>query len=66
MSDIAVTGRSPAWGGDDAAVTRVAWQVPDARRALQLSLGAVWLLAVIAVSQAVAARSASPALPAQQ
>ena len=44
MSDIAVTGRSPAWGGDGAAVTGVAWRAPDARRALQLCLGALWLL----------------------
>jgi hypothetical protein len=47
MSDIAVTGMSPAWGGDGAAVTRVTWQAPDTRRVLQLCLAGVWLLDAI-------------------
>jgi hypothetical protein len=42
MSDIAVTAGRAAWrgGGDEAA----AWQAPDARRVLQLTLAAIWLL----------------------
>jgi hypothetical protein len=43
MSEIAVTGSSPAWRGQRGAAA-AAWKAPDARRVLQLVLGAVWLL----------------------
>jgi hypothetical protein len=49
MSDTAatsnpVTGRLVAGPRPGAALKGVSWQAPDARRALQLCLGAVWLL----------------------
>lgn len=40
----AVIGRLAARGRQGAALSGVTWQAPDARRALQLCLGAVWLL----------------------
>jgi hypothetical protein len=43
MSEIAVTGSSPAWRGQHATAA-AAWEAPDTRRILQLVLGAIWLL----------------------
>jgi hypothetical protein len=46
MSNAAATGRTPALGGYEAAACGT-WSMPDARRALQLGLAAVWLLDAI-------------------
>jgi hypothetical protein len=46
MSDTATAGRTPALGGYEAAACGT-WSMPDARRALQLGLAAVWLLDAI-------------------
>jgi hypothetical protein len=44
MCDIAVAGGRAAWRGGRGAQAEAAWAPPDARRALQLALAAVWLL----------------------
>jgi hypothetical protein len=46
MSDVSAAGRTPVFGGYDAAACG-SWSMPDARRALQLGLAAVWLLDAI-------------------
>jgi hypothetical protein len=46
MSDVAARGRTPVFGGYDAAACGT-WSMPDARRALQLALAALWLLDAI-------------------
>ena len=47
MSEIAVTQRGSPAPGDDHALAAAGWAVPDARRRLQLALGALWLLDAI-------------------
>jgi hypothetical protein len=44
MSDVAVTGGHAAWRSGLGEQTRTATRAPDARRALQLALAAIWLL----------------------
>jgi hypothetical protein len=44
MSEIAVAGDRAAWPGRPGARAGAVWEAPDARRLLQLALGAVWLL----------------------
>ncbi|HEX8009263.1 MAG TPA: hypothetical protein VF482_22875 [Trebonia sp.] len=44
MSDIAVTSGHAVWRSRLGGQTRTATQAPDARRALQLALAAIWLL----------------------
>ena len=44
MSDTAVTGRRAAWAGRLGGAARPVTRAPDARRALQLVLAAIWLL----------------------
>jgi hypothetical protein len=44
MSEIAVGGGRAAWRGRPGMAAGAAWEAPDARRALQLALAAVWLL----------------------
>jgi hypothetical protein len=52
MSDMAVAGSHPAAPGLPRAATAT-WEAPDARRMLQLCLGAVWLLDAILQYQSV-------------
>ncbi len=47
MSEIAVTRRGTRAPGDYRAIAPADWPAPDARRRLQLALGAVWLLDAI-------------------
>ena len=47
MSEAAVTQRGTRAPGDDRAFARADWRAPDARRRLQLALGALWLLDAI-------------------
>ena len=47
MSEIAVTQRGTGAPGDSRALAPADWAVPDARRRLQLALGALWLLDAI-------------------
>ena len=47
MSEAAVTQRGTHAPGDDHAVAPAGWPAPDARRRLQLALGALWLLDAI-------------------
>ena len=47
MSEAAVTQRGTRAPGDYHAVTPADWPTPDARRRLQLALGALWLLDAI-------------------
>ena len=47
MSEAAVTQRGTRAPGDDQALAPAGWPVPDARRRLQLALGALWLLDAI-------------------
>ena len=47
MSEIAVTQRASHAPGDDRALATARWAAPDARRRLQLALGALWLLDAI-------------------
>ena len=47
MSEIAVTQRGTGAPGDSRALAPAAWAAPDARRRLQLALGALWLLDAI-------------------
>ena len=47
MSEAAVTQRGTHAPGDHHAVTPADWPAPDARRRLQLALGALWLLDAI-------------------
>ena len=47
MSEAAVTQRGTHAPGDDHAATPAYWPAPDARRRLQLALGALWLLDAI-------------------
>jgi hypothetical protein len=44
MTDVAVAGRRAAWHGRLGAEALAQRRVPDARRALQLALAAIWLL----------------------
>jgi hypothetical protein len=44
MSDMAVSGNRAAWPGRLGTGAESTWQLPDARRALQLGLAAIWLL----------------------
>ncbi len=44
MSDITIAGSRATWRERPGAAAESAWQPPDARRALQLALAAVWLL----------------------
>jgi hypothetical protein len=44
MSDMAVTGNRAAWRERPGTGATSTWQPPDARRALQLALAAIWLL----------------------
>jgi hypothetical protein len=44
MSEIAVAGDRAAWPGRPGVRAGAVWEAPDARRLLQLALGAVWLL----------------------
>ena len=76
MSEIAVTQRGSRALGDHRAAGAAGWAAPDARRRLQLALGALWLLDAIlqyqpvmftrALGQMLAAAAAgSPALVSQ-
>ncbi len=76
MSEIAVTQRGSRALGDHRAVAAAEWAAPDARRRLQLALGALWLLDAILQYQPVmftrafgqmlaAAAPGSPALVSQ-
>jgi hypothetical protein len=47
VSEIAVTQRGTGAPGDSRALAPADWAAPDARRRLQLSLGALWLLDAI-------------------
>jgi hypothetical protein len=47
VSEAAVTQRGTRIPGDDRALAPVDWRAPDARRRLQLALGALWLLDAI-------------------
>ncbi len=47
MSEAAVTQRGTRAPGDDHALAPAGWPAPDARRRLQLALGALWLLDAI-------------------
>ena len=47
MSEAAVTQRGTRAPGDDRAFAPAGWRAPDARRRLQLALGALWLLDAI-------------------
>ncbi|HZC64373.1 MAG TPA: hypothetical protein VE464_22280 [Streptosporangiaceae bacterium] len=47
MSEAAVTQRGTRAPGDDHAFAPAGWPAPDARRRLQLALGALWLLDAI-------------------
>ena len=47
MSEAAVTQRGTRAPGDDRALAPAGWPAPDARRRLQLALGALWLLDAI-------------------
>ena len=47
MSEAAVTQRDTRAPGDGRAFARADWRAPDARRRLQLALGALWLLDAI-------------------
>jgi hypothetical protein len=47
VSEIAVTQRGTGAPGDSRALAPADWAVPDARRRLQLALGALWLLDAI-------------------
>jgi len=47
VSEIAVTQRGTGAPGDYRAITPAEWAAPDARRRLQLALGALWLLDAI-------------------
>ncbi len=53
MSEIAVTQRGAPAAGDDRALAAAGWAAPDARRRLQLALGALWLLDAILQRHAV-------------
>ena len=44
MSDIAVAGGRATWRSRPGNSAEATWQMPDARRALQLALAAIWLL----------------------
>ena len=52
MSEVAVARRHETWPGDPDGGAAGAWQAPDARRLLQLALGALWLLDAALQAQA--------------